>query len=262
MKKFKNNKTEVDTWVGMMIEPSAYYEIEDRELFRWQNNSKVLSDIASGNGIINNGSEDIVDIAKAINFLKDSDSSPRDSDGSPLQRAKVTNTGWHLQLHGIEFETSKLSSERSKKPDNTDFGFLSMKFYKLVEGVETIISGADLNQEFLDSNCVKTIVEWEPTHDIEVVGGFLKQIVIPSEDIRTWVVAAPDVPAVYGGSKPFCVNINLRYLGLEDGLRVDGRASKSMTYSAIYHTTKLQLIFRHPAGFKHSLHMIFEIFKP
>ena len=59
----------------------------------------------------------------------------------------------------------------------------------------------------------------------------------------------------------FVINTNLKYIGVEEGVKVDGRAPKYMTYSATYHTTKLRLIFRHSAGFKHKMHMIFELFK-
>lgn len=69
MKKFKNNKQNVDTWVGQEIQPGSYYEIQAFELSKWQNDSKVLADIGSGNGIINDGSVDITDVAKAINYL-------------------------------------------------------------------------------------------------------------------------------------------------------------------------------------------------
>jgi hypothetical protein len=76
-----------------------------------------------------------------------------------------------------------------------------------------------------------------------------------------WVIGVPDVPAIYGGSKPFCTNVNIKYAGLEEGVKVDGRAPKFMPYDATNHTNKLRLIFRHPAGFKHKLCMIFELFK-
>ena len=47
----------------------------------------------------------------------------------------------------------------------------------------------------------------------------------------------------------------------EEGVKVDGRAPKYMTYNATYHTTKLRLVFRHAAGYKHKMHMVFELFK-
>lgn len=186
---------------------------------------------------------------------------PKDSDGSPLQRVKITTTGWHYQLHGVEFETSKLNSIYSKKVDGTDYGFSSIKFYELVNGVETEITGANLNQTYLDSNCIKTIMDWEPTHDLEIIGGMLKQKEIPGSDVRLWVIGVPDVPEVAGGSKPFAVNINLAFIGIEEGVKVDGRAPKYLTYNATYHTSKLRIMLRHPVGFKHKMNMIFELFK-
>ena len=185
----------------------------------------------------------------------------RDSEGVYLQRNKITTAGWHYQLHGLEFETSKLNSFESKKADGTDYGFGSMKFYGLVDNVETQITGENLNQTYLDSHCIKTLIDWEPTHDIEILGGMLKMNSVPSENLRMWTIGVPDVSEAYGGSKPFAVNINLKFIGTEEGVKVDGKTPKYLTYSATYHTTKLRMIFKHSAGFKHQLHMIFELFK-
>lgn len=71
MIKVKNTKSEASTWCGMTIEPAAYYEPEVFELDRWRNNSLVLTDIASGDLIISDGTVDITDVAAAINLLKD-----------------------------------------------------------------------------------------------------------------------------------------------------------------------------------------------
>lgn len=261
MKKFKNNKESSDTWCGQTIAADAYYEIQTAELFKWQNDSKVLTDIGSGDGIMNDGTNDITDVATAINFLKDTDPTPRDVDGAPLARGKVTQSGWHYQLHAFEFETSNLDSIYHKKVDNSDYGFCTMKFYKLVSGVETEITGDDLNQTYLGLNCIKTVVDWEPTHDYEIVGGLIKMQEIPTTDVRMWVVGVPDISEGSGGSKVFCSNVNLKFLGLEDGIKVDGRAPKRLDYNATYHTNKMRLIFRHSTGFQHKITMIFELFK-
>jgi hypothetical protein len=68
--KFKNNKQTSDIWCGVEIQPSDYYEISSIELLKWQTDSKVLSDIGSGDGIINNGTSDIEDVNSAIDYLK------------------------------------------------------------------------------------------------------------------------------------------------------------------------------------------------
>lgn len=204
---------------------------------------------------------ELLDFENNFKALGNKKLDPRDSDGSPLQRTKVTTTGWNYCLHGLEFETSKLDSIYSRKPDNTDYNFHTIKFYKDVSGAEVEITGDDLNQTFLDANCIKTIVDWEPTFDYEIVGGSLKQKSVPTEDVHLWVIGVPDIPEAYGGSKVFVTTVDLAYIGLEDGVKVDGRAPKYLTYSATNHTSKLRLVLRHPVGYKHKLHMLFEIFK-
>ena len=179
----------------------------------------------------------------------------RDSDGSEIIRTKITTSGWSYQLHGVEFETSKLDSIYSKKEDESDYGYTSIKFYDS-EGVELT------TQASCDLFCVKTVIDWEPNHDYEAIGGMLKLDSVPLSDLRFWVVGVPDVPAIYGGSKVFVSNVNLKYIGIEEGVRADGRAPKYLIYDPVYHTNKLRLVFTHPAGFRHKLHMIFEIFKP
>jgi hypothetical protein len=179
---------------------------------------------------------------------------PKDTDGSPLQRIKVTATGWSYQLHGVEFKTSQLSSIHSKKADGTDFGFANIKCYD---------SDNDLieTQELADTDCVKTVIDWEPTHDYEIVGGMFKLASLPEVDVRLWVIGVPDVPVEYGGSKEFVTSVNIKYIGLEEGVRADGRASKYLAHNAQYHTNKMRLVLKHPAGYKQDFQMIFEIFK-
>lgn len=181
-------------------------------------------------------------------------SAPSDSDGSPLSRAKITTSGWSYQMHNLEFKTSQLDSLYSKKQDGTDFGFITIKCYDS--------NGNQLSsQEDCDTSAVETIVDWEPNHDYEIVGGNFKQTAIPTENIRLWVVGVPDVPANYGGSKLFVTGVNLKYLGLEEGVKADGRAPKYLTYNATYHTNKLRFILKHDAGFKHDIQATLEIFK-
>lgn len=178
----------------------------------------------------------------------------KDSDGTALSRTKITTTGWSFQLHSLEFKTSQLDSVYSKKADGTDIGFANIKCYNAAGTLLT-------TQESCDTDAVKTVIDWEPTYDYECLGGMLKQLTAPTEDIRVWVIGVPDVPAAYGGSKEFVSSVNLKYMS-GDGVTADGRAPKYMTYSATYHTNKLRLVFTHAAGYKHSMQMIFEIFRP
>jgi hypothetical protein len=181
-------------------------------------------------------------------------SEPKDSDGSPLSRVKVTTSGWHYQLHGLEFTTSKIGSLYSKKIDGTDYGFATMKVYDE--------SGTEITtQDQANTSAVKTVVDWEPNHDLEIIGGMVKQAVAPSEDIRLWVVGAPDIPYSMGGQRPFATNINMKFMGTEEGVKVDGRAPKFLPANSVYHSNKIRLIFTHPAGLQHAFLMVFELFK-
>jgi hypothetical protein len=258
----RNNTSEEKIWLKTFTANEEYTVPSDNSLaIKYSVLDSLLIAISNGEASIGNGVQFFTTVNEQINWLKNEDNTPKDSDGSPLQRVKVTTTGWHYQLHGVEFETSKIDSVYSKKVDGTNYGFSTMKFYKDASGVETEITGEDLNQAYLDANCIKTVMDWEATHDLEIIGGFLKQLSTPSDDVRLWVVGVPDVSEAYGGSKPFVVNVNLKYIGLEEGVRVDGRAPKYMTYSATYHTNKIRMMFRHAAGTKRKLSMIFELFK-
>lgn len=103
MKKFKNNKQIADVWLGQEIQPNNYYEISTLELINWQNNSKVLADLGSGDGIINNGTSDILDVAKAINYLLDNSTKTVFSEQYPFAQ-KITKDGKKLfrRKHGVK----------------------------------------------------------------------------------------------------------------------------------------------------------------
>lgn len=254
----KNVDTISHTYAGQVIEANSSHTISAIEQIKWANDDALISDISSGKAVVNDGTSDISGISNQINFLKDIDMTPRDSDGSPLQRTKITSTGWHYQLHGVEFTTSKLDSIESKKNDGSSWNFTTMKFYKLVDGSEVEITGDDLNQTYLNTNCIKTIIDWEPNFNIDIIGGMLEQISSPTEDVRLWVVGVPDVSAANGGSKEFVSNVNLKFV---DSIMIDGKTPKYLAYNATYHTSKFRLIFRHTAGYQHKMNMLFQIFK-
>lgn len=70
MRRIKNNKISTDSWVGQDINPGSYYSIQDSEIERWSSDSKVISDIESGNLIVADESEDILEVSHALAFLK------------------------------------------------------------------------------------------------------------------------------------------------------------------------------------------------
>lgn len=70
IKKIKNADTVLHTWAGQDIQPGEYYSIQPLEENSWANNSDLLASIANGQAVVNDGSNDIIDINTAIIFLK------------------------------------------------------------------------------------------------------------------------------------------------------------------------------------------------
>ncbi len=178
-----------------------------------------------------------------------------DSNGIPLSRSKITRTGWHYQAHSIEITTSDLSGLYNSDITGTSLGYGTIKFYDNV-GTELTVQGD------IDTDCVETVVDWEPAEDVEVLGGIIFQASTPADDTRLWIMAAPDIPANLGGSVPFGEGgLNLKFMGTGQIFDMDGRTPKLMPYSAVYHSNKFRLKLTHSAGVKHSLLFVAKLFR-
>jgi hypothetical protein len=254
----KNDTGSAKTWVGQEIAAGTYHLIPTNDEMAWANDAVLYTAILDAEAIVSNTNSSgghITDAVQAINFLKDI--VPMDVDGSPLYRMKITKTGWHYQVHSMEFTTSKLNSVYDKNSAETSFGFHTLKFYK-ADGSE-ITSGV---QADLDAYCVKTIIDWEPAFDVELIGGTLYQSAIPTTNIRMWVTALPDIPVAYGGSVPFVTGgLNLKLMELGRVLDIDGKTPKLLPYSATNHTNKMRIILTHDAGVQHDLLMMYKLFR-
>jgi hypothetical protein len=254
--KLKNNTDTAEYWVGVLIHPGETYQLQnDIELGLASTNVKVNSDIWSTPTriVINDGNSDLSPKAGS-DWLNGIDSSPKDSDSAALSRVKASSMGWTYEHQSFEFTTSQLGSMNHKRYDLTEFGFCIVKFYKDESGTECI------DQTDADANCIKTVVDWEPTHDYELIGGSANWESILSSDVYLWIVGVPDIPYAYGGTKEMIVNCCLkRYENRV--VSIDGRATKRLNYNSIYHTNKMRFILRHPAGFKFNPQINMEFYK-
>lgn len=175
-----------------------------------------------------------------------------DADGSQLFRQKAAKKGWTFGLVPIEVETSKLTGVSSKLVDNTNRSGISVKLYNASDVL--ITDAAD------EGTCVRTVIEFEPTYDYELIGGRCQQMAKPANDVHIWVIAVPDIAAP-NGSKEMVGGVNLCYIDPTDKVDANGRAAKFMTYDATYHTNKLQFTFRHTAGVNHKALLTLEMFR-
>lgn len=262
MARYIHNKSQsAKTYSGVEIASSSFYEIPGNLIFEFSTCDSLLSDIA--NDVVamsEDGSTDISGTSNQIDFLKNGFVEPRDASGRYLTRIATTIDGWHYQPHAISFTTSDYDGIFNKGLSDsdyfteTDLGFATIKLY---DNTNTLITSSAN-----EGNAVKTVIDWMPTHDYEIVGAKYFQHEIPTSDIFLWIIGAPELSHAYGGSIFFCQGgINLKHVGSGNGLDTDGGSSKYMAYNATYKTSKFRIVIKHSAGVQHTCMVIWETYK-
>ena len=261
MSKYLHNLSiEEKTYRGFTLDANSFFEIPFNQEIHFANDNSVLVDIANEVLAVSaDGSTDISGVSNQINFLKnnipkdvvitdgtvDGRSIQFDTDFAQIVRIKAAKKGWSFWALPIEITTSTLSgSVYSKDSSNIDIPGITCKIYDN-EDAEITTAGV-LNANL--AQCVKTVLDFEPAFDYEMIGGTLRVNSNPTQDIRLWIVGAPDIPAIYGGSKEFASGINLKFLAPDSSFEIDGRVTKYVSYNATDHRGKLRIILKHPAG--------------
>lgn len=173
-----------------------------------------------------------------------------DSDNANFSRTKQAPTGWTYQLRGLEFKTSDVTSLVNLDPNGVQLADATIKLYDST-GAQTAIP----------AYAVKTVVDLEPPYDYYIIGGLAKIQTTPASDVRLSVIAVPDVPFAYGGSRIMIQNVNFKFITANDKIDADGRASKMLAYSATNHTSKLRFVIMHAAGDVNAIALYLEHYK-
>jgi hypothetical protein len=172
--------------------------------------------------------------------------------------------GWHQQYFETEFETCNSGSDsiHEKSYLNVDLGYSSLKFFKLVEGVEVECT----DQTDIDANCTRTDLLWMPPFDFFVKSGYVSQKVVPAQNIYVWVLAV-DLPDMFGGPQAIFANggINMTFVNERTKSGLDGVAASLLSYSHPQlgpgmGTNRFRFVTRHPIGFKHRIQVVLELF--
>lgn len=164
-----------------------------------------------------------------------------DIDGVPFYRLKVSKDGWNFNSINFDATTGVLNSLVDEDKNGNDRGYASIKFFDS-NAVELT------TQASIDSDCVKTQIDFEAPFDIELIGGKIMVASNPMSNCRLHVIIAPDIPKENGGSKLFIEGLNLKLTG--SIASIDGRTPKLLTYDATYHKSKIRLDFCHDIGCK------------
>lgn len=177
---------------------------------------------------------------------------PLDIDGTPILRNKIAKSGAAYRLVPFEVVTGTYNGIWAQDYATNNRPEFTHKIYD-IDNIEITSS----NNQAL---AVKTVIDFEPAYNYEIVGGMIHQQIRPTSDIRVFVVIVPDIPAAYGGSKEMIGGVNLKFIDPTSHINADGRASKPLSYSATNHTNKVRIIIKYDAGVQHQLMSVFEYF--
>lgn len=181
-----------------------------------------------------------------------------DTDGAQIVRLKAAKKGWSFWAIPIEITTSTLNGSLFCQDNaGNNVPGLTCKIYN--SNNEEITTAGVLNANL--NTCVKTVLDFEPAFDYEMIGGDLRINSNPAQDVRLWIVGAPDIPAQLGGSKEFASGVNLKFLAPDSSFTIDGRVSKFVPYNAVAHTGKLRVILKHPAGTQVNLQVVIHMYR-
>ena len=205
-----------------------------------------------------NGGDDAIDFEANYKNLAFTTFSQFDTDGAFIVRPKAAKKGWSFWAVPIELTTSTLSgSVYCKDAAGTDISGITCKIY---DNNNAEITTAGLLNANLNT-CVKTILDFEPAFDFEMIGGELRINSNPAQDIRMWIIGAPDIPAQYGGSKEFASGVNLKFMAPDSSFQIDGRVTKYVTYNAATHQGKLRVLLKHPAGTQVNMQFVIHLYR-
>lgn len=203
-------------------------------------------------------SEDQIDFENNFKSIANKNLYQNDDDGAQIVRLKAAKKGWSFWAIPIEFTTSTIGGTLYAKVSNgSNIPWINCKIYN--DQDQEITDPGLLNANL--ATCVKTVIDFEPTFDFEIIGGALRINSNPSQDIRLWIVGAPDIPPQFGGSKEFASGVNLKFLAPDSSFDIDGRVTKFLKYDPITHQGKMRMILKHPAGSQINIQIIVHIYR-
>jgi len=142
----------------------------------------------------------------------------QDSEGAIVSRLKKASWGKNYCMRPLIFTTSKLSSLIDKDWKGDANSGVTLRFYKDVDGDMVEITGDDLNQTYLNANCVETRIEVRydnQTVEIDTATLFVPDTLAGSDD-DAWGYAMVIAPTTAYATGITCL-VPLRFHKAETG---------------------------------------------
>jgi len=240
------------------------YTIPDHLRQNYSTDSLILEAIANSNLQVGSSTEYIEDLSQQIDWLKNIDAKPKDSDNAEIIQPKTTKLGWHYQPLLFCVTTCKANSVFSKKctgEENTGF---TLKFYNSSQ--EELVQGQEESDEDyqtrLNSNCIYTVLDWQADYTYDIIGASLYLKSAPTNPAWAWCKIAPDIAEEYGGSIPYLDGgLDLSFMPVKQEIFFDGRGTKTIPVDLTYNSNKFRFPILHSAGEQIEIQFIIHHFK-
>lgn len=178
---------------------------------------------------------------------------PMDSDRTPIVRTKIVKAGSTFRSQSSEVTFSTLTGLLAKKNDASDVPNMSCSIF---DG-----GGNQIVSSLLANTAVKTVIDWEPTFDYELIGHRIRILSNSLVDVRLWIVVTPDIADSAGGSIEIVSGMNLRYLPAGQEAVIDARVAKLLQYNAVSHSNKIRFIFKYPVTTNNTVMVSTELYR-
>lgn len=246
---------------GQVLIPAyEQLDVSSNYWFALYTDINFIKDIRLNNVKVNDGNKDVLpqESEKYVKQINEFNYNNKDIDGAFIVRTKAAKKGWSFWAVAAETTTSTLGGTLfCKTSEDVVIPWVNCRIY---DAENNEITTAGISNENLNS-CVRTVIDFEPTFDYEIIGGSLRINSNPSQDVRMWIVAAPDIPAQLGGSKEFASGINLKFLAPDSSFDIDGRVTKYLTYNSDTHQGKIRIILKHPAGLQVNIQLVIHMYR-
>ena len=264
IKRLKNNSGNSKFILSRYVDNNDYYNIPVHLWLQVNDDETIREDIVSGNLIVNNGTLDL-SVSDGLDWLSkfETNNIEIDSEGRQISRMAAGKKGWVYLAHFFELETSKDGGLFCEDYTGTSCPSLSIKFYKADDSEITGAGAYASKQAHLDAECIRTEVLFKPSFDYELISGTIRLDSVSTEDCRLWVTGGV-LELGAAGTKEFARGMNLKFLGADEVIETDGRASKYMkkTITGLpYQSNQLKFIIKHSAGYNFKIMPTIEYFR-
>jgi hypothetical protein len=203
--------------------------------------------------------DDMVDFEAHFKATANKPLEVRAKDGRQTVRDSTANRMTTFKLRAVSFYSSTVGGavHNMNPVTGLDYGDVTVTLYDA--------SGNAITDPTSEASAVRTVIEWEPHYDYEIIGGYMD---VPSSlrdgTSDAWFLSAigvPDYPPAYFGSIDYISEVNLEAISTQRVVS-DGRAVSFLPYNlgGAPHTNKLRFILKHPAGAKQRFQILVEHF--